>query len=41
VLMGNNIKIHLKCADVDTIQTPQDTDKWLAVVNTVMKLWVP
>jgi len=27
--------------DVDWIYLAQDGDTWLAVVNTVMKIWVP
>jgi hypothetical protein len=26
---------------MDWIDLPQDKDQWRAVVNTVMKLWVP
>jgi hypothetical protein len=27
--------------DMDWIDLAQDRDKWRALVNTVMKLWVP
>jgi len=29
------------CEDVDWIHVVQDRVQWVAVVNTVMKLWVP
>jgi hypothetical protein len=40
----NNIKLDLMeigFGDVDWIHLAQDTDRWQAVVNTVMNLWVP
>jgi len=29
------------CADMDRIEVSQDRDRWLALVNAVMNLWVP
>ena len=29
------------CGGMDWIDLAQDVDKWLAFVNTVVKLWVP
>jgi hypothetical protein len=40
----DNIKMDLReieFADVDWINWAQDRGRWRAVVNTVMKLWVP
>jgi hypothetical protein len=40
----NNIKIGLRQRgwdDMDWIDLAQDRDKWRALVNTVMKLWIP
>jgi hypothetical protein len=39
-----NIKVDLReigWEDVDWIHMAQDRDRWRAVVNTVMNLWVP
>jgi ribosome biogenesis protein Nip4 len=41
---GDNIRTYLReigWKDVDWIHLVQDMDQWRAVVNTVMKLWVP
>jgi hypothetical protein len=40
----DNIKMDLReigFGDVDWIDWAQDRDRWWAVVNTVMNLWVP
>ena len=40
----DNVKIDLKemrWESVDWIDLAQDTDRWRALVNAVMKLWVP
>jgi hypothetical protein len=40
----DNIKIYLVevgWGDVDWIGLPQDRDRWRALVNSVLKLWVP
>jgi hypothetical protein len=40
----NNFKMDLKeimCEDVDLIHLVQDTDQWLNLANTVMKIPVP
>jgi hypothetical protein len=38
----DNIKIkEIGCDSVDWIHLPQDRDRWMAVVNTVMNLLVP
>jgi hypothetical protein len=39
-----NIKMHLKevgCGSMDWIELTQDKDRWWALVNAVMNLWVP
>jgi len=33
--------LEIKWEGVDWMNLLQNRDKWLAVVNTVMKLWVP
>jgi hypothetical protein len=41
-LYGDNIKIDLQIVGWDDwIELAQDTDRWRAVVNAVMNLWVP
>jgi hypothetical protein len=40
----DNIKMDLReigLGDVDWIHWAQDRDRWRALVNTVMKIWVP
>jgi hypothetical protein len=40
----DNIKMDLqevKCGGTDWIELAQDRDRWLALVNTIMKLRVP
>jgi hypothetical protein len=40
----DNIKMNLReigLGDVDWIRWAQDRERWRAVVNTVMNLWVP
>ena len=40
----NNIKIDLQdvgCGVIDCIEMAQECDKWSALVNAVMNLWVP
>jgi hypothetical protein len=40
----DNIRMHLVdvgCGDVDWIGLAQDRDRWRALVNSVLKLWVP
>jgi hypothetical protein len=40
----DNIKIDLQemgCGGMDWIDLAQDRDRWQALVNAVMKLWVP
>jgi hypothetical protein len=40
----NNIKMNLQelgCGDMDWFAMAQDRDRWRAVVNGVMKFWVP
>jgi len=31
----------LECEGVDWIELAEDRDRWRALVNTVMNLWVP
>jgi hypothetical protein len=40
----NNIKMDLQevgCGSMDWIEMAQDRDRWQALVNVVMNLWVP
>jgi len=40
----NNIKMDLQemgCGDMDWIDVAQDRDRWRALVNAVMNIWVP
>jgi hypothetical protein len=42
--MGDNIKMDLQDVGwdgVDLIDMTQDKDRWRALVNAVMNLWVP
>jgi ribosome biogenesis protein Nip4 len=40
----DNIKMELQeigCGDTDWIELAQDRDRWWALVNALMNLWVP
>jgi 3-oxoacyl-ACP reductase-like protein len=40
----DNIKMDLQeagCGDMDWIELAQDKDRWQALVNVVMNLWIP
>jgi hypothetical protein len=42
--MGDNIKMDLQeagCRCMDWIKLAQDKNRWWALVNAVMNLWVP
>jgi hypothetical protein len=44
IRLVDNIKMDLGangCGDVVWIGLAQDTDRWRALVNTVMNLWIP
>ena len=43
-IVGRIIKMDLQklgCTGMDWIEVAEDKDRWRAVVNAVMKLWIP